>query len=97
LRIFDRLFEYLSWSNERLLSRLNSEGHHERRAALVCLLTAACAASNVSTVIGYKDAGWFWLPPITLWSTWAQDGLDDAITAARLTGLDVELATKQGT
>jgi hypothetical protein len=42
---------------------LRSETNHEKRAALICLLTAALAANGTATIIGEAEGGWFWLPP----------------------------------
>jgi len=55
--------------------RLAAETDHERRAALVCLLTAAFAANGTAKKVGEAEGGWFWLPPIDLWQDWAKDGL----------------------
>ena len=42
--------------------RLSSETNHEKRAALICLLTAAVADKGTAAVIGEAEGGWFWLP-----------------------------------
>jgi hypothetical protein len=58
--------------------RLQSETDHELRAALICLLTAALAAKVTAAIIGEAEGGWFWLPPWSLWQTWATRGLESA-------------------
>ena len=55
--------------------RLSAEIDHERRAALICLLTAAFAAQGTAHKVGDAEGGWFWLPPLFLWHDWARDGL----------------------
>jgi hypothetical protein len=54
---------------------LGSETDHERRAALVCLLTAAFAAKGTARKVGDAEGGWFWLPPMDMWQDWAKEGL----------------------
>ena len=55
--------------------KLATETDRERRAALVCLLTAAFAAQGTARKVGDSEGGWFWLPPMDLWQDWAKDGL----------------------
>jgi len=64
---------------DEVWSRLRVEKHHERRAALICLLTAAVAARGIATVVGEPAGGWFWLPPWSSWEPWAQDGLQKVL------------------
>jgi hypothetical protein len=68
---------------------LRSETHHEKRAALICLLTAALAARGTATIIGEHEGGWFWLPPWSLWQPWATEGLENAAkgTALKVTSV----------
>jgi len=47
------------------------ESNHDRRAALVCLLTAAFAAQQSCTIVGQPDDGFF-LPRFELWEPWAR-------------------------
>jgi hypothetical protein len=70
-RVFERLLAHIDWRNDVLLHRLSTEHDHEKRAALVCLLTAACAALGQATVIGEQTGGYFWLPPRQIWNDWA--------------------------
>ncbi len=60
--------------------RLRSEKNHEKRAALICLVTAAFAARRIATTVGDEVGGWFWLPPKSLWQPWAVAGLDHVLT-----------------
>lgn len=54
------------------------ESDHERRAALICLLTAIFVAAGASTLVGDAAGGWFCLPPLNLWQEWAKSGLQRA-------------------
>jgi hypothetical protein len=58
--------------------RLHSETDHELRAALICLLTAALAEKGTAAIIGEAEGGWFWLPPWSMWQSWATKGLETA-------------------
>lgn len=73
--VFDQVMTALHWDNADLLRAITAERDHEKRAAYICLLTAACAASGKSEVVGDEQGGWFWLPPIELWAAWASDAL----------------------
>jgi hypothetical protein len=75
----------------RKAESLTSKEHHEERAALICLLTAALAAQNRATVIGDETGGWFWLPPRALWEQWAIRGLNDVVRAMALKGVHVHI------
>jgi len=48
---------------------------HEERAALVCLATAASAATGRYTAVGEPAGGYFFLPPWPLWADWARTEL----------------------
>lgn len=74
-RRFEVLFEYLQLRRTDLLNRCLGERDHERRAALVCVLTAACALTGKAHVVGDEDGGSFWLPPTELWQAWALEAL----------------------
>ena len=54
------------------------EANHEKRATLFCLLTAALASKGTAAIIGEDEGGWFWLPPWSLWQSWATEGLESA-------------------
>jgi hypothetical protein len=65
-------------------SRLRTDKDHERRAALICLLTAALAAQGTAAIIGESKGGWFWLPPWSLWQPWARQGLESVAKKLKL-------------
>lgn len=71
--------------------RLAEERDHEKRAALLCLLTAAYAAEGTAVTVGDPSGGWFWLPPWRLWAPWARDEVARAIERVRAKGCGVEL------
>jgi predicted nuclease with RNAse H fold len=70
-RVFERLLTHIGWENYATVDLLRAERDHEKRAAVVCLLTAMCSAAGKATVIGDETGGYFWLPPDTLWADWA--------------------------
>jgi len=73
--VLENLFHTIGWLNLELIDAVLAETDHERRAAWICLLTAACAAVGKSEVVGDEVGGWFWLPPLNLWAQWARDTL----------------------
>ncbi|MBP2237677.1 hypothetical protein J2Z31_004200 [Sinorhizobium kostiense] len=73
--VFAKLLEFIGWSDDRVLQRLTDERDHERRAAWICLMTAACAAVGKAEAIGDEAGGWIWLPPAELWADWARRAL----------------------
>lgn len=64
-----------------LNDRLVAERDHEKRAALVCLLTAAFAATGQAVVIGEAHTGYFFLPSNELWAVWSREAVG---TSARI-------------
>ncbi len=58
-----------------LTSVLHAERDHEKRAALICLLTAAFAAAGTAAVIGDSQTGYFFLADTDLWALWALESL----------------------
>jgi hypothetical protein len=73
---FDWLYE--RWQSKRLVEKLpgltikerdlfhielDKTGHHEHRAALICVLTGLLTAHRHFTAIGDVRGGWFFLPP----------------------------------
>lgn len=58
------------------------ERDHDRRSALVCLLTAAFAAIDRYVAVGDAAAGYFYLPPRRLWAEWAWNELRSTALAA---------------
>jgi hypothetical protein len=67
-----------------LAGALAAERHHDRRAALVCALTAACVWAGRYVAVGDDEGGWIFLPPWALWAPWARAGLDRNRGAARV-------------
>ena len=56
--------------------RWKTEKDHDRRAALVCLLTAALHHKGLSYMAGDEEGGYFCLPAMHLWENWAVKGLE---------------------
>jgi hypothetical protein len=54
----------------------NGLATHEKRAALVCLLTAACAFAGEAEYVGDTAGGWICLPHKKLWASWAHQALN---------------------
>jgi hypothetical protein len=73
--IFEKLMLDLQWTDSEVLGQLNTETDHEKRAALICLLTAGYAASGRAKFVGDDIGGWFVLPDGELWTAWAKDAL----------------------
>jgi predicted nuclease with RNAse H fold len=79
---FDRLFECLGWDDDILREQIGAVARettrisHEHRAALVCVLTAACALSEQAEYIGDDVGGSICLPPVSLWAGWARTALE---------------------
>src|SRR5262249_7769194 len=72
---FQSLLAELGWSEPPTIklfdNQARSDGDHDIRAALVCLLTAGFANSGSAVVVGDPMHGWFWLPPQKFWKEWA--------------------------
>jgi hypothetical protein len=75
--VFLRLLDHLGWRSSNLINRLSAERDHEKRAALVCLLTAATAVFGRANPIGDDVGGYLWMPPMELWSDWAKQGFKE--------------------
>jgi predicted RNase H-like nuclease len=79
---FERLFRCLQWESPRLnaqiaaLAQTTTRISHEHRAAVVCVMTAACALSTKATMIGDDSGGHIWLPPLDVWADWARRELE---------------------
>ncbi|RVI43994.1 DUF429 domain-containing protein [Sinorhizobium meliloti] len=80
------LMSHLTWTAPDLLHTIEAECDHERRAAFICLLTAACAARGNAEIVGDPVSGWIWLPPSSLWANWAKAALEQNV--ARLAQTD---------
>lgn len=61
---------------------LSPVANHEKRAALICAITAWAAHSGKCTVLGGQDSGWIVLPPWLLWQKWAKDAIRETAPAA---------------
>lgn len=76
---FAGILAHLDWNDDALLTILHDNATathraaHDKRAALVCLLTAACALSGQAEYIGDPAGGYICLPPKALWAPWARD------------------------
>ncbi|MBW9055993.1 DUF429 domain-containing protein [Rhizobium mesosinicum] len=79
--VLSDIFGLLDWCNGALLNAMLAETDHEKRAAWICLLTAACAATGKSEIVGDEIGGWFWLPPSELWASWARGALEKNLSA----------------
>ncbi|MHB8269117.1 DUF429 domain-containing protein [Bradyrhizobium sp.] len=81
-RTFDRLFECLGWDDVILRKQIQTIAcettciAHEHRAALVCVLTGACALSGQAVYVGDEAGGSICLPPRSLWAGWARAALE---------------------
>jgi predicted RNase H-like nuclease len=73
---FGELLAFIGWDASDLLKEIEAERDHEKRAAYLCLLTAACAAVDKAEVVGDISTGWIWLPPAELWEPWAREALE---------------------
>jgi Protein of unknown function (DUF429) len=75
------LQDHLGWECPEISDAIQKEAResggatHEKRAALVCLLTAACALAGKAEYVGDPAGGWICLPPKELWASWAQQAL----------------------
>jgi hypothetical protein len=55
---------------------MSNTRNHDERAALVCLLTAAGVAEGKYTAVGNAATGYFFLPPWSMWQSWARQEID---------------------
>jgi hypothetical protein len=76
------LMAFVGWDAPEFLQSMQTERDHERRAAYICLLTAACAVVEKAKVVGDVAGGWIWLPPTDLWASWARTALDQNLARA---------------
>jgi predicted nuclease with RNAse H fold len=71
------IFGELGWKAPELTETIESEAlnssraSHEKRAALICLLTAACGLAGNAEYVGDALGGWICLPPRKIWAPWA--------------------------
>jgi hypothetical protein len=86
--LFGPLVREIGWRPLEGLERAcASNEHHDERAALVCLLTAAGLAAGRYSAVGDTVAGYFFLPPWAHWAAWARAEL--ARERSALPGLEV--------
>lgn len=80
-KTFDAILDLLGWNDGALRSTLcdhaaaTARAAHDKRAALICMLTAACALSGQAEYVGDDAGGWICLPPQALWADWARTEL----------------------
>jgi hypothetical protein len=74
-----------------LQGRFDEERHHERQAALVCILTALLTARGQFTAVGDTEGGWFFLPPWRCWKEWARDAVVVGIRELNRGGAGIRL------
>lgn len=74
--IFGALQHLIGWAHPQFLAALNTNGQHDERAALVCVLTAACVAMGRYVAVGEEIGGYFFMPPWDAWNQWAKTTLD---------------------
>lgn len=101
---FDWLYE--RWQSKRLVEKLpgltikerdlfhielDKTGHHEHRAALICVLTGLLTAHRHFTAIGDVRGGWFFLPPWSCWKKWANDARNSGIRELNQEGVQIQL------
>jgi len=67
--------QFISWLGDGFWLALNENAQHDERAALVCVLTAACVFDGRYVAVGDDIGGYFFLPPWEIWSDWAKDAL----------------------
>jgi hypothetical protein len=70
---------------------------HEERAALVCLMTAACVADGSYSAVGDDAGGWFFLPPWSMWADWAKDEADRQVERSIQVGQHAKIITEGST
>lgn len=80
LGIMRKLLGRLTLNERSIADVFEQATNHDERAALICLLTAMFAAKGDVVIVGDDHGGWFWLPPIDLWASWAQDEFELAIS-----------------
>jgi hypothetical protein len=76
LKIIRKLLDRLMLRERSITNVFEQTTNHDERAALICLLTAMFAANGNAVIVGDNGGGWFWLPPIELWASWARAGLE---------------------
>ena len=85
LGLWHRVREGIAWPDTEFWAALPSPDLYQlERAAMVCLLTAACVWAGKYVAVGEPEAGYLFLPPWELWQRWAQEALDRHRISPRL-------------
>ncbi|MGL4494979.1 MAG: DUF429 domain-containing protein, partial [Beijerinckiaceae bacterium] len=71
-----RVMDQIAWQDKMLATRVQTEKDHDKRAALICLLTAGSFAAGKATPVGDALTGHIWLPPAPCIADWAKRQLD---------------------
>ena len=74
--LFSKLGALLGLDDSVVADTCKKNAHHEERAALVCLFTAASVASGTYVAVGEDVGGYIFLPPWGIWSRWAQEEVE---------------------
>jgi hypothetical protein len=82
--ILGRLKDELDWQRPGFWSEAARNRQHDERAAIVCALTAVAALRGRYVAVGESTGGYFFLPPWSLWQSWAKEALDAARQDRRL-------------
>jgi hypothetical protein len=77
--LFRNLLSKFDLASLSVLRKFEQARNHDERAALICLLTAMFAQSGDAVIVGDTAGGWFWLPPIAFWDSWASAALIKAL------------------
>jgi hypothetical protein len=75
LRLFEDVL-FAAGMPSRISTAFYTETDHDRRAALICLLTAAFVATGRYVAVGDPEGGYFFLLPQAFWSDWAWRDLE---------------------
>jgi predicted nuclease with RNAse H fold len=71
-KLFEKLRATISWERPDFWQQVTTNRHHDERAALICALTAICTYRGKYVAVGEPNGGYFFLPPWTLWDSWAK-------------------------
>jgi hypothetical protein len=74
----------LRWDRPEFWRQVETNRHHDERAALICALTGVCAARGSYVAVGDAVGGYFYLPPWNTWAPWARDAVAAGRTDRRL-------------
>lgn len=74
----------LHWDRPQFWREVQTNGHHDERAALICALTGVCAARGSYVAVGEPVGGYFFLPPWSTWASWARGAVDAGRVDRRL-------------